>query len=110
VKEVAACRGKAHADMRGSTRYGYRVPGRGWANYWKRTLGHMTLRWGQPAPAPKPAPTPEALAAEKRRLREKRLAHAEQMVATWERRQKLATTHLQKWKRRVRAQQRGLGR
>jgi hypothetical protein len=108
--EFAECRGKAHADMRGSTRYGYRVAGRPWGDYWRRTLASRPLRWGKPAPEPKPIPTPEQIADANLRNREKRLAHAERMVALWTRRQKLASTHLAKWKRRLRARQRGLSR
>ena len=106
--EMAECRGKAHADMKGSTRYGYRVAGKPYGEYWQRALADMPLRWGEPPAPPKPVPTPEQIADANLRERQKRLVHAERMLATWERRSKLAGTHLAKWKRRVRARQRAL--
>jgi hypothetical protein len=104
--EMAECRGKKHADMRGCTRYGYRPRGGSYGAYWQQAFKDMPLRWDPPAPVVRIAPTPLEKAAKQRARAQARVAQAEAKVAEWTRKQKLATTFLKKWQRRLRAQQR----
>jgi len=105
--EMAECRGKKHKDMKGCSRYGYRV--RGGARYgahWEEALKDLPLRWDPPVKVERIPPTVEQKQAAKASEGQKRLEHARRMVATWQKRRKLTDTYLKKWTRRLRALER----
>jgi hypothetical protein len=94
--EMAECRGLRHRQMR-HTRYGYRPRYQKDAPYgspWDKLLKDMPLEI-------KPKPTAPA----KDNIAAKKLAHAEKMLARWERREKLTRTKLRTWRGRVKRYQ-----
>lgn len=102
--EMAECRGKQHADLKGCTRYGYRPRGSKGC-YWD-FLAQMPMRWDPPVKKVREAPTPLAVAVKKRAAQDARRQQAEAKIVEWTRKQKLAMTFLKKWQRRLRAMQR----